>query len=180
MSPTVDPETLDVPPEALDFDLPNVGPGPDPLTLSAVAADHDFLVLLLQRDYYCTNCQDQIATVADRYDEFVARDAAVVSVLPEPVERAETWQERHELPYPLLADPEATVGENYDQPVRFGPLGRLSDFFGRQPEAVVLDLRAGADAASVVFVHRGRTTFDRPSVDDLLAAIDECVADDEG
>lgn len=176
--PVVDPTDLDLPPAALAFDSPNVGPGPDPLTLADVAADHDFAVLLLQRDHYCTNCRDQVQSVADRYDDFESRDAEVVSVLPEPVERAREWTEQYDLPYPLLADPDATVGENYDQPVRFGPLGRLSDFFGRQPEAVVVDLRSGADDAQVVYVHRGRTTFDRPSVEDLLSAIDD--ARDQG
>jgi len=169
--PVVDPADVDLPPGVLAFEAPNVGPGPDPLALADVAAEHDFVVLLLQRDHYCTNCRDQVQTVADRYDEFQSRDTEVVSVLPEGVDRTREWQRRYDLPYPLLADPEATVGEDYDQPVRFGPLGRLSDFFGRQPEAVVLDLRQGADDARVVYVHRGRTTFDRPSVADLLAAV---------
>jgi len=171
--PVVDPADLEVPPSALAFEAPNVGPGPDPLTLAAVAADHDVLVLLLQRDHYCTNCRDQVQTVADRYEAFRERETEVVSVLPEPVERAAEWQRQYDLPYPLLADPEATVGEDYGQPVRFGPLGRVSDFFGRQPEAVVLDLRDGAESARVVYVHRGRTTFDRPTVEELLAAVDE-------
>lgn len=175
--PVVDPTDLDLPPGALALEAPNVGPGPDPLALADVAADHDFAVLLLQRDHYCTNCRDQVQTVADQYHEFQSREAEVVSVLPEPVERAREWQQEYDLPYPLLADPEATVGETYDQPVRFGPLGRLSDFFGRQPEAVVLDLRRGADEARVVYVHRGRTTFDRPAVADLLAAIDDARGD---
>ncbi|WP_245944418.1 redoxin domain-containing protein [Haloplanus salinus] len=59
-------------------------------------------------------------TVADRIDDFRARDATPVSVLPEPVEGAEDWQERYDLPYPLLADSDAAVSDAYDQPVRFG------------------------------------------------------------
>ena len=39
--------------------------------------------------------------------------------------------------------------------------------------ARVVDLRDGAEAARVVYAHRGTTTFDRPSVDDLLAAVDD-------
>jgi peroxiredoxin Q/BCP len=173
VSPTADPDAVDLSPTALAFEVPNVGPGPDPLTLAALAAEHDFVVLLLQRDHYCTNCREQVQTVGKRYADFRERDAEVVSVLPEPVERAREWQRQYDLPYPLVADPDAAVGEAYDQPVRFGPLGRLHDFFGRQPEAVVIDLREGADAAAVVYVHRGRTTFDRPTVEELLAAIDE-------
>jgi peroxiredoxin Q/BCP len=170
--PTVDPETID--PAALSFELPNVGPGPDPLTLAAVAEEYEFLVVLLQRDHYCTNCRDQVKQVGDRYAAFRDRGAQVVSVVPEPRDSVREWQDRYDLPYPLLADPEADLGERYDQPVRFGLLGRFSDFFGRMPEAVVLDLRA---EPRVVYVHRGSSTFDRPTVEELLAAIDEAAGD---
>ena len=52
--------------EATDFSLPNVGPGPDPLSLSALSADNEFALLLFQRDHYCTNCRTQVRTVAER------------------------------------------------------------------------------------------------------------------
>ena len=157
-------------PDVHEFSLPNVGPGPDPLTLDALPEDVAFVVLLFQRDYYCTNCRSQVQAVADRIDDFRARDAMPISVLPESVERAESWQERYELPYPLLADADADVSDAYDQPVRFGFLGRFSDFLGRMPEVVVLDRRAAPP--SIAYVHQGRSTFDRPSVDDLLDELD--------
>lgn len=155
---------------APEFSLPNVGPGPDPFSPSALPDDVAFVVLLFQRDHYCTTCRSQVRAVADRIDEFRARDAEVASVVPEPVERVETWQSRYDLPYPLLADPDASVGDEYDQPVRFGPLGDLSDFLGRMPAVVILDRRT--DPPGVAYVHRGRSTFDRPSVDDLLDELD--------
>jgi peroxiredoxin Q/BCP len=156
-----------------EFSLPNVGPGPDPLSLSDLEAD--FAVLFLQRDHYCTNCRKQVQSLADRYESFRDRGAEVVSVLPEPREQAADWQDRYDLPYPLLADPDAEVGDAYDQPVRFGPLGKLSDFFGRMPEVVVLDLRG--DAPDVAWVHRGSSTFDRPAVDEVLDVLDDRRAD---
>jgi peroxiredoxin Q/BCP len=155
---------------AREFSLPNVGPGPDPFSLPALPADVSFVVLFFQRDYYCTNCRSQVQQVAERIEEFRERDAEVASVLPEPVERAEAWQDRYDLPYPLLADPDASVGEAYGQQVRFGPLGKISDFFGRMPEVVIVDRRA--DPPEMAYVHRGRSTFDRPSIDDLLAELD--------
>lgn len=163
---------------ARDFSLPNVGPGPDPFSLAALPADVEFVVLLLQRDHYCTNCRSQVQDVADRIDEFRERDAAVVSILPEPVERVEEWQERYDLPYPLLADPDAAVGEAYGQPVRFGALGEVSDFLGRMPAVVVVDRRA--DPPEIASVHRGRSTFDRPGIDDLLAELDDLRAEGAG
>ena len=160
---------------ATEFSLRNVGPGPDPLSLSALAADHDVALLLFQRDHYCTNCRSQVQTVAGRYDEFARRGAEVVSILPEPVETAREWQTEYDLPYPLVADPDAETGDAYDQPVRFGFLGDWSDFLGRMPEAVVVDLRG---EPAVAWSYRSRSTFDRPSVDDILAAIDETLAGD--
>lgn len=150
--------------------LPNVGPGPDPCSLLALAADHDTLVVLLQRDHYCTNCREQVQAVADRYDEFRARDAEVVSAVPEPREKVAEWQASYDLPYPLLADPDVELGDALDQPVRFGPLGKLSDFLGRMPEALAFDCRG---EPTLAWVHRGSSTFDRPAVDDLLAAVDD-------
>jgi peroxiredoxin Q/BCP len=159
--------------EATAFSLRNVGAGPDPFSL--VDVDADFAVVCFQRDYHCTNCRKQVQQLADRYEAFRERGAEVVSIVPEPAERLREWQERYDLPYPLLADPEATVGDAYDQPVRFGFLGGLSDFLGRMPAVVVLDLRG--EEPDVVYEQRGSSTFDRPDIEDLLAALDEARAD---
>lgn len=152
------------------FSLPNVSVGPDPFSLSALPDDVSFVVLFLQRDHYCTNCRQQVQSVADRYEEFAATDTEVVSIVPEPPEKVSEWQDSYDLPYPLVADPETEAGDAYDQPVRFGFLGNLSDFIGRQPEAVLVDLR---DAPEIVWQYRSKTTFDRPDIDELLDAIDD-------
>ncbi|SEV91028.1 peroxiredoxin family protein [Halobacterium jilantaiense] len=157
---------------APDFELPNAGAGPDPYRLAdrAAADDVDFVVLLFQRDYHCGNCREQVQQVAERYEEFVARNAEVASVLPEPRERAASWQDSYGLPFALLADESKAVGDDYDQPTRFGVLGSLHDLVGRMPETVVLDVRG--DEPTVAYEHRGSSPSDRPSVDELLAEID--------
>jgi peroxiredoxin Q/BCP len=155
----------------LAFSLPNAGAGPDPFSLADLPPDVRFVVLFFQRDHYCTNCRSQVQTVADRIEAFRARDAEPVSVVPEPLDRVAEWDAEYDLPYPLLADPDASVADAYDQPVRFGLLGDLSDFLGRMPRVVVVD-RSG-DEPEVVYAHSGRSTFDRPEVDELLDAIDE-------
>ncbi len=155
----------------VDFSLPNVGPGPDPLALSEFVTEHDFVVIYLQRDHRCTNCRKQVQRVADRYDGFRDRNAAVVSVVPEPRETVQSWQERYDLPYPLLADPDAAADETFDQPVRFGFLGDLSDFIGRMPEVVVVTERP--NGPEVVWSYAGRSTFDRPSVDEVFDVLDD-------
>lgn len=157
--------------QPFEFSLPNVAAGPDPFSLDALPGDVDFVVLYLQRDYFCTNCRKQVRTLADRVDEFHERNAEVVSVLPEPVDRAEAWQDDYHLPYPLLADPDVEVGDAYDQRVRFSILGRFSDFFGRMPEVFVIDRRG--DEPEIAWSYEGSSTFDRPDVEDVLAALDD-------
>ncbi len=156
------------------FELDNVGPGPDPLSLSDLAGEVEAVVVLLQRDHYCTNCRQQVQSVADRYEAFRERNAEVVSIVPEPRERVAEWQSSYDLPFPLLADPDATAGEAYDQPVRYGFLGDLFDFVGRMPEATIVDLRG---EPTVAWSYAGTSTFDRPSIDDLLERLDEVLAD---
>lgn len=64
-----------------------------------------------------------------------------MTIVSEPLDRVREWQDRYDLPYPLLADPDATAGAAYDQPVRFGRLGKLSDVLGRMPVVVIVDRR---------------------------------------
>lgn len=154
----------------IDFTLPNVGPGPDPLALSDLVAGHDFVVVYLQRDHLCTNCRKQVQQVADRYGEFRERNAEVVSVVPEPREKVQTWQDSYDLPYPLCADPDTRVSAAYDQPVKYGVLGNLSDLLGRMPKAVLLDCRD--DDPTVAYTHEGSSTWDRPELDELIGEVD--------
>lgn len=152
-----------------EFELENVGAGPDPLSLSALADEHDFVLLLFQRDYHCTNCRKQVQVFADWYDEFREFGVEIVSIVPEPRERVAEWQAEYDLPFPLCADPDKRVSEAYDQPVRFGILGNLSDFLGRMPKAVLLDCRGDPE---VVYTHEGSSTWDRPELEELFETLD--------
>jgi peroxiredoxin Q/BCP len=155
----------------VEFSLPNVGPGPDPCSLAALAEENDFVVVYLQRDHLCTNCRKQVQEIEESLSAFRERGATPVSVVPEPREKVRAWQDEYDLSYPLLADPEASAGEAYDQPVRFGLLGRFSDFLGRMPEVAIVDTRG--PESELVWSYSGRSTFDRPSVADVLARLDE-------
>jgi peroxiredoxin Q/BCP len=155
----------------LEFSLPNAAAGPDPFSLAGLPSDVRFVVLFFQRDHYCTNCRSQVRAIAERVDAFRTRGAEPVSVVPEPLDRVAEWQAEYDLPYPLLADSEASVADAYDQPVRFGLLGDFSDFLGRMPRVVVVD-RSGT-GPEVVYTYSGRSTFDRPEIDELLDVIDE-------
>lgn len=152
------------------FSLQNVGEGPDPFSVAALPDGVAFVVLCFQRDYHCTNCRKQVQQLAEQTEAFHERDAEVVSIVPEPESRVAAWQEEYDLPFPLLADPDARVGDAYDQPVRFGFLGDWSDFIGRMPAVIILDRREAEP--TVAAIHRGRSTFDRPSIEELLADLD--------
>lgn len=112
--------------------------------------------------------------MTERYDEFVKRNAEVIVVLPESREKAEGWAKRMDLPFPLLADEDAKMGDEYGQEVRFGVLGRLHDFVGRMPVALVLTKEE--DDLTVAYEHNGDSYGDRPSVDELLAETKSVVA----
>mgnify|MGYP000190911339 CR=1 FL=1 len=154
----------------VEQEFPNVGEGPETYSLTDAFDDADAVVLFLQRDYYCGKCRDQTKEVAERYDEFAGRDAEVVVVLPESTEKAEGWTKRMDLPFPLLADEDAKMGERYGQEVRFGVLGRLHDLVGRMPVALVLT--KGDDKIEVAYEHNGDSYGDRPSVDELLEQVE--------
>jgi peroxiredoxin Q/BCP len=152
------------------FELPNVGVGPDPLSLARVADTVDFAVLLLLRDYHCPKCKDQVQTIAEQARAFAELNAVVLPILPEPVERAESWQEQFDLPFPLLADPDKDVADRYDQPTQYGTLGKLHDLLGRLPESVILDTRG--EKAEIVYTYEGESAGDRPEIATLLEEID--------
>ena len=94
-------------------------------------------------------------------------------ILPEPRDRAELWRETvvTDYPFPLLADGEKRIAEQYDQPTRFGPIGKLHDLLGRLPQSLVLDTR-GKDP-TVIFPHRGDSIDDRPAPEELITTVED-------
>ncbi|MFB6139995.1 MAG: redoxin domain-containing protein [Halosimplex sp.] len=156
---------------APDFELPNVGPGPDPCSLAALAAEESFVVLLFHHDHDCHDCRSQAKRAGERFAALRARDAVAVSVLPASRERAEAWQERFELPHPLLVDPDAGVGDDYGQPARLTVLGEWLPLCGRLPAVAVVDTRAGGP--EIGWTYRGRSSWDHPRTETVLDALDE-------
>ena len=155
-------------PTDLSVELANGGVGPDPLRLDAL--DVEFVVLLFQRDHLCGNCRNQVQEIAARYEEFRERNTAVVSVLPEPKERAAEWAASYDLPFPVVADPDTETADRFGQPVRFGFLGELHDLLGRMPLVVIIDRRA--DEPRLVYSHVGNAPSDRPTIEGLLLELD--------
>jgi len=155
-------------PTDLSIELPNGGVGPDPLRLDGLQSE--FVVLLFQRDYLCSNCRSQVQAIAARYEQFRERNAIVVSVLPDSKERAAEWAANYELPFPVVADANNTTADRFGQQVRFGFLGELHNLLGRMPLAVIVDLRG--DEPRLVYSHVGDSPSDRPTVEGLLLELD--------
>ncbi len=158
----------DADPNDLDFSLPNPGPGPDPLSLSKL--DADLAVLVFHRDHLCGNCRKQVDDFCERYAEFVEHDAEVIGVLPEPEERAADWVDHHDMPYPMLADPDATLGDRYGQAIKFGPIGRRVDLIGRMPAVAIVDVRREPE---LLWSHTGSNPVDRPALDTILRELEK-------
>jgi peroxiredoxin Q/BCP len=155
-----------------DFELPNVGVGPDPLSLADVADVSDFAVMLFLRDFHCPKCKAQVQSMAQQATAFSERNAAVLPILPESPERAATWKDNFDagFPFPLLADESKTVADSYDQPTQYGALGSLHDLIGRLPQSIVLDTRTAEQ--EVIFSHRGDSADDRPEATELIDAVE--------
>ncbi|WP_255152729.1 redoxin domain-containing protein [Halorarius halobius] len=153
------------------FELENAGAGTSSFRLEDAPSDPNIeaVVLLLQRDYHCRQCRQQVQDITARYDEFEAENALVVSVLPEPLDRARTWQESYNLPLPLLADPAKELGDALDHLSQFGVHGNLHDMIGRMPEALVIDVRG--DDPIVTDIHEGTSPSDWPSIDKHLEEV---------
>lgn len=152
------------------FELPNVGAGPDPLSLEAVGAAADFAIVLMLRHYHCPMCRARVRKIVEWTESIERDDTVVIVVLPNGEGKAGRLAAKYDLPFALLADPDGEICDGFEQRHRFGRLGRLHDLIGRMPKAVVLDLRG---EPAIVEDHDGKTPADRPALADLLGTVDE-------
>ena len=95
------------------------------------------------------------------YDDFAARDTAVVVVGPEDVEKFRDYFTEHDLPYFGLPDPKHSVLKLYGQQVKIFK-------FGRMPAEVLIDKNGIAR-----FVHYGNSMRDIPSCAEMITLVDE-------
>ena len=60
-----------------------------------------------------SGCTRQACAIRDVWDEFARRDAVVLGVSTDAEHVQARFKEKHRLPFPVLADPERTIGEAY-------------------------------------------------------------------
>lgn len=102
-----------------------------------------------------------MAQLRQDYDQFVARDIAVVVVGPENAKAFADFFAKESLPFVGLPDPKASVLKLYGQEVNLFKLGRM-------PAQVLID-----KAGIARYVHYGHNMSDIPTNAELLALGDE-------
>lgn len=102
-----------------------------------------------------------MARLRDSYDEFTSRDAEILAIGPDTLEKyLDFWRENN-IPFPGLPDPQKQVSTLYKQEVNLFKLGRM-------PMNSVVD-RQGR----IRFVHYGTSMADIPDNETFLKVIDE-------
>ena len=105
-----------------------------------------------------------MAQLRRNYDEFVARETAVITVGPEDAEDFADYFEEHNLPFIGLPDPKHAVLKLYGQQIKLFK-------FGRMPAQVLVD-----KAGIARFVHYGHDMRDIPKNSEMLSLIDSLAA----
>jgi peroxiredoxin len=93
--------------------------------------------------------------------EFTARDAEILAIGPDKLEKFVSYWGENKLPYPGLPDQKKQVSKLYKQEVNLFKLGRM-------PLNAIVD-RAGF----IRFIHYGYSMSDIPDNETLLGVIDE-------
>lgn len=70
-------------------------------------------------------CTTQACNFRDNYAQFDELNTVVLGISPDPIERHQKFIDKHDLPFPLLADTENEVAELYD-------VWKLKKMFGRE------------------------------------------------
>lgn len=96
----------------------------------------------------------------DSITEFEKRDAQVLAIAPDTMERAQEYFQRHDIPFPCLPDPDRQVYRQYDVKSALVSLGQ-------RPGLYILD-REGA----VRYAHLGWQQWEIPSAEETLRALD--------
>ncbi len=106
-----------------------------------------------------------MAQLRQDFEQFIARDLAIVVVGPESHEKFAAYFSNNQLPFIGLPDPKQQVLKRYGQEVNLFKLGRM-------PAQLLVDKEGIAR-----FVHYGKSMSDIPSNEELLALVDNLSKD---
>jgi peroxiredoxin Q/BCP len=136
--------------KAPDFELPDQDGRRH--TLRSLLSEGPLILYFYPADF-TPGCTKEACSFRDLDQELVKAKLRVVGVSPQDVESHRRFADKHNLNFPLLADPDKTVVKAYDLD---GPLGfgvrrgtYLIDRDGRIRDGVLADLRIGEHEAFV-------------------------------
>jgi peroxiredoxin Q/BCP len=127
---------------APDFTLPGVqGTERRDYTLSEYRGQP--VVLAFYPGDFTPGCTKQMCQYRDAFAEFEGVEAVLLGISPQDVDSHERWIEKRELPFPLLADTERKVVDEYG--VRgFGPIAVKRSTFVIDGDGVVRHRRTAS------------------------------------
>lgn len=121
-------------------------------TLKSLLADGPLILYFYPADF-TPGCTKEACSFRDLHQELMKAKLRVVGVSPQDVDSHHRFADKHQLNFPLLADPDKTVIKAYDLD---GPLGfgvRRGTYLigrdGRIQDGVLADLRIGEHEAFV-------------------------------
>ena len=96
----------------------------------------------------------------DNIAEFEKRDAQLLAIAPDSLESAQSYFQRHEIPFPCLADPDQEIYRQYDVKSALVSLGQRPGLFIVDGEGMVR------------YAYLGWQQWEIPSVEDTLRQLD--------
>ena len=103
----------------------------------------------------------------DGYNEFTKRDAEILAIGPDSLDKFSSYWEENDIPFPGLPDPQKQVSKTYKQEINLFKLGRM-------PLNAILDRKG-----NIRFIHYGYSMSDIPDNETLLDVIDQLNASSE-
>ena len=127
---------------APDFTLPGIQNGAKrDYTLSEYRGKN--VILAFYPGDFTPGCTKQMCQYRDAFAEFEGVEAVLLGISPQDVDSHEKWIEKKQFPFPLLADTEKKVIEEYG--VRgFGPIAVKRSTFVIDAEGVVRHKRSAS------------------------------------
>lgn len=96
----------------------------------------------------------------DAYPDFEARGAQLLAIAPDTIENARRYFQRHDMPFPCLADEDRRVFRLYDVKSSLISLGQRPGLFVIDGQGIVR------------FAHLGWQQWEIPSVEETLRQLD--------
>ena len=130
------------------------------ISLSAYKGKQPIL-LVFNRGFFWPFCRAHMAQLRQDFDQFVAKDTAVLVIGPDDENQFKEYFTKHNLPFIGIPDPKHSVLKLYGQQVKIFK-------FGRMPAQLLIDKEG-----IVRFVHYGHNMQDIPKTEEMLALIDQ-------